>query len=49
MFDVVTSFPTATWGRDEQRTGEMWGQVLSHSSSTVAIGHAPSDQLETTV
>lgn len=24
VLEVVASFPTATWGRDEQRTGEMW-------------------------
>ena len=24
VLDLVPSFPTATWGRDEQRTGEMW-------------------------
>ena len=24
VLDLVRSFPTATWGRDEQRTGEMW-------------------------
>ena len=24
VLEVVASFPVATWGRDEQRTGEMW-------------------------
>jgi hypothetical protein len=24
VLDLVAAFPTATWGRDEQRTGEMW-------------------------
>ena len=24
ILDLVPSFPTATWGRDELRTGEMW-------------------------
>jgi len=24
VLDFVASFPTATWGRDEQRTGDMW-------------------------
>jgi hypothetical protein len=24
VLDLVDRFPTATWGRDEQRTGEMW-------------------------
>ena len=24
VLDLVGSFPTATWGRDEQRAGEMW-------------------------
>jgi hypothetical protein len=24
VLDLVPGFPTATWGRDEQRTGEMW-------------------------
>jgi hypothetical protein len=24
LLDLVPSFPTATWGRDEQHTGEMW-------------------------
>jgi len=24
VLDLVARFPTATWGRDEQRTGEMW-------------------------
>jgi hypothetical protein len=24
VLDLVSSFPTATWGRDEQRAGEMW-------------------------
>jgi hypothetical protein len=24
MLELVPSFPTATWGRDELRTGEMW-------------------------
>lgn len=24
VLELVASFPTATWGRDEQRTGEMW-------------------------
>jgi hypothetical protein len=24
LLDLVPSFPTATWGRDEQQTGEMW-------------------------
>ncbi|MCW2848416.1 MAG: hypothetical protein JWR90_2390 [Marmoricola sp.] len=24
VLELVGSFPTATWGRDEQRTGEMW-------------------------
>ena len=24
VLELVASFPVATWGRDEQRTGEMW-------------------------
>jgi hypothetical protein len=24
LLDLVGAFPTATWGRDEQRAGEMW-------------------------
>lgn len=24
LLDLVPAFPTATWGRDELRTGEMW-------------------------
>ena len=24
LLDLVPRFPTATWGRDEQQTGEMW-------------------------
>jgi hypothetical protein len=24
VLDLVSSFPTATWGRDEQQAGEMW-------------------------
>jgi hypothetical protein len=24
LLDLVPSFPTATWGRDEQQTGDMW-------------------------
>jgi hypothetical protein len=31
VLDLVPAFPTATWGRDEQRTGEMW-----NSNSLVA-------------
>jgi hypothetical protein len=31
LLELVPSFPTATWGRDEQHTGEMW-----NSNSLVA-------------
>ena len=31
VLDLVPDFPTATWGRDEQRAGEMW-----NSNSLVA-------------
>jgi hypothetical protein len=31
VLDLVPSFPTATWGRDEQGAGEMW-----NSNSLVA-------------
>ena len=53
LLDLVPSFPTATWGRDEQRTGEMWNSnsltawLLArsgHDTSTIvppAHGRAP--------
>ena len=53
LLDLVPSFPTATWGRDEQRTGEMWNSnsltawLLArsgHDTSTIvppARGRAP--------
>jgi hypothetical protein len=53
LLDLVPRFPTATWGRDEQHTGEMWNSnsltawLLArsgHDTSTIsppAHGRAP--------
>lgn len=39
LLDLVPSFPTATWGRDEQRTGEMWNSNSLISWLLAASGH----------
>jgi hypothetical protein len=47
VLDLVTSFPTATWGRDEQKAGEMWNSnsltawLLSRSGHDLAAPGLP--------
>ena len=40
MLDLVTSFPTATWGRDEQRAGDMWNSNSLTAWLLASSGHA---------
>jgi hypothetical protein len=39
VLEVVSSFPTATWGRDEQRTGEMWNSNSLSAWLLARSGH----------
>lgn len=39
VLELVASFPTATWGRDEQRTGEMWNSNSLTSWLLARSGH----------
>jgi hypothetical protein len=39
LLHLVTSFPTATWGRDEQRTGDMWCSNSLSSWLLARSGH----------
>jgi hypothetical protein len=39
LLDLVPSFPTATWGRDELATGEMWNSNSLVSWLLAASGH----------
>jgi hypothetical protein len=39
VLELVASFPTATWGRDEQRTGEMWNSNSLISWLLARSGH----------
>jgi hypothetical protein len=39
LLDLVSSFPTLTWGRDEQRAGEMWNSNSLISWLLIASGH----------
>lgn len=39
LLQNVPSFPTATWGRDEQRTGEMWNSNSLTSWLLARSGH----------
>ncbi|OIJ25057.1 hypothetical protein UG56_019975 [Nocardioides luteus] len=39
LLELVPSFPTATWGRDELRTGEMWNSNSLISWLLAASGH----------
>lgn len=39
VLDLVASFPTATWGRDEQRTAEMWNSNSLTSWLLACSGH----------
>lgn len=39
LLDLVPTFPTATWGRDEQRAGEMWNSNSLISWLLVSSGH----------
>jgi hypothetical protein len=41
VLDLVTSFPTATWGRDEQKAGEMWNSNSLTSGLFSRSGHDP--------
>ena len=40
LLDLVPAFPTATWGRDEQGTGEMWN---SNSLTSWLLAHSGHD------
>ncbi|WP_157063282.1 hypothetical protein [Luteipulveratus mongoliensis] len=47
VLDLVPSFPSVMWGRDEQRTGEMWNSNSLTSWLLASSGHdvtAPSAQ-----
>jgi hypothetical protein len=39
LLDLVPTFPTATWGRDEQRAGEMWNSNSLISWLLISSGH----------
>jgi hypothetical protein len=39
LLDLVPAFPTATWGRDELRTGEMWNSNSLISWLLARAGH----------
>jgi hypothetical protein len=39
LLDLVPTFPTATWDRDEQRAGEMWKLNSLISWLLVSSGH----------
>jgi hypothetical protein len=39
LLDLAPTFPTATWGRDEQRAGEMWNSNSLISWLLVCGGH----------
>jgi hypothetical protein len=39
LLNLVPEFPTATWGRDEQRTGEMWNSNSLISWLLARSGH----------
>jgi len=39
LLELVPGFPTATWGRDEQRTGEMWNSNSLISWLLLRSGH----------
>jgi hypothetical protein len=47
VLDLVPTFPTATWGRDEQHTGEMWNSnsliswLLARSGHDTSALHPP--------
>ncbi|HSE69484.1 MAG TPA: hypothetical protein VLA97_01915 [Nocardioidaceae bacterium] len=40
VLDLAPSFPTATWGRDEMRTGDMWNSNSLVSWLLARSGHA---------
>jgi hypothetical protein len=39
LLDLVAEFPTSTWGRDEQRTGDMWNSNSLTSWLLARSGH----------
>ncbi len=39
LLDLVPTFPTATWGRDELRTGDMWNSNSLTSWLLASTGH----------
>jgi hypothetical protein len=39
VLDLAAHFPTATWGRDEQRTGEMWNSNSLTAWLLACSGH----------
>jgi hypothetical protein len=47
LLDLAPTFPTATWGRDEQRAGEMWNSnsliswLLVSSDHDITTVHVP--------
>jgi hypothetical protein len=41
ILDLAPHFPTATWGRDEQRTGEMWNSNSLTAWLLAGSGHDP--------
>jgi hypothetical protein len=41
ILDLVPSFPTATWGRDEQQAGEMWNSNSLTAWLLSRSGHDP--------
>ncbi len=41
LLDLTRDFPLATWGRDEQRTGEMWNSNSLVSWLLARSGHNP--------
>lgn len=47
LLELVPAFPTATWGRDEQRAGEMWNSnslvswLLARSGHHTELLHPP--------
>jgi hypothetical protein len=49
LLELVPSFPTATWGRDELRTGDMWNSnsltswLLARSAHAIDGLDPPSD------
>ena len=43
VLELVPGFPTATWGRDEQQTGDMWNSNSLVAWLLACSGHATGD------